>query len=402
MLCELTYPTFTNCRELYQYLNTFITEVSEIPVVWYAVYDDSPTTDQLDSLWLPCDPPACAMVIWLNTDTEEYEIWSYVAGTWRNTGVAAADIAYYTDFNGAAGAIGDDWVGDLWQLDGNGNAINSLSYGVNLLDNPDFEDWTGSAPDSWVETGPTGATQVTSPIYNGQYSAEFAPVGAPPCNSVSQTVAVTEGLWYLFGGYGHTYQGGANGALISVGAWLDGSVQDGSDDWVRLEEYDFSITASAAVSVSSILCGIIGGGGGYADAIFLQAVTDGMYLMREFFSPYGELYLDFTLGTSGMVGLLLQYADASNFMFVAARDDKIYTVTVNAGSAVQVREDAYVYVDGGRLVVRVNSVGTTLDVDYNGGNIYSGQAVTFPGGSSHGIVMVSPDAQAHAFGYTPE
>lgn len=394
--CELTDPTAT-CNNLAAYITDIIEAAQDMPTIRYGSGTASATSAELTALWGPCDLPACAVAVWLNTTTNEFAIWSYVSGTWRSTGTVSRATPYYTEFAGQGGYVQEGWIGN-WILDGSGNAYPTIDLtATQLVDNYSFEDWTGAAPDDWTETGPVGATQQTTEVYAGLSSAEIPGVLAPPLNTIYQDVTVTEGRWFILAGA--LYSSGSAAPTISTNNGFSGSLASTTAGWAYDSYADYSLTTTKRITVTGGLTGLVGG---YVDALTLYEIDEGWNTQKEFYTANGSLYVDYVRQTNTQFGLLFNYTDDDNYAMVVHSGNTLYLVEIVAGVAATTNSWGAVYVAGARLEI-VRDSGNTVDIDYNGVSIVAAQALASPQtGTIHGIIGTSPYSYASAFGFIPE
>lgn len=382
-----------NCASLQAYLTDFVGSMAELDVLRYAVIAGSPDSATLSSLWVECVVPDSATAIILNTDTNEYEIWSYIAGVWTLIHTGPGGSAYFTDFLGNAGPVGDNWVG-TWELDGAGSVMPVLSYGANLLLNPDFENWAAGAPVSWTVTGTVGQSAIQ--VYSGASSVLIQGVGAPPANSIAQNVVVTRGLWFKFGS--HSYRGNTYSYIASN--WLGiGAAGTVPAVWNTIYATDFSLTTTATPVIGIQLN--VPGSNGYADLASLEQIS-GVYLYRELYGATGYFEMRYTLGSvSTHCGLLLNYTDSDNYILVVADSGSIYVIEHVAGVPVLRRTVSYTYVAGAALGV-YRYAPEILDIYYNGALVVAGVGlVTNTVSTQHGIVATEDNTLVHDFSYIP-
>ncbi len=83
-----------------------------------------------------------------------------------------------------------------------GNSVAGVtSNGINLLTNPGFESWTGGIPNNWTPTG-TGTYTIESSLLLALEGTKAAHLIAASGNArLKQTISVTAGNYYTFGGY---------------------------------------------------------------------------------------------------------------------------------------------------------------------------------------------------------
>lgn len=392
--CEFTLPD-SDCASLVAYVKSLVTTAKEQARIAYASGTADATDDQLNALWGECDPPDCAVVVWFNTTTETFEVWSYINSTWRQTGSATNNTPYYTEFAGVGGPVQEGWSGD-WRLNGSGRIYPVLTYGDELVLNGGFEAWTGTVPDDWTETGPAGATQESTVVYEGQYSALIPGVGAPPANTIYQDITVDEGRWFLVAAA--LYNTVTVSPSLSTNNGLSVALSTANAAWTPLSRLDYSLTTTKRITIAGGLAAIVGG---YADAVSMVEVS-GWNITKEFYSPYGTLYADIVLETGTVSGILLNYQDDDNYAMVVRNTATIWLIEVTAGAAAITNSWASAYVAGARLEVLRDS-SDDVTIDYNGGNIVTGQALASPIAlSTHGLVGTSENNYFTAFGYTPE
>ena len=404
--CEYTEPT-GGCHDIAAYVTSMVTDLQAKATIRYGEGLLDATDDDLDLLWYPCDPPACAVAVWYNSTDDEFTIWGYTSGSWSQTGTASKNTPYYTEFEGVGGPVQEGWVGD-WVLDGDG-AVHPTPVlsGTELLDNGDMETWTlATSPDDWSTT--LGAITEENTLVESGLAAAKMTVSGPPgpayFANLYQQPTVTEARWlqlsaWIYGIYDITIPSYVD--VSSSAGWLAyGSRLSRSLEWEQLIVTDFSISTLARIDIEALSANSLDVF--YSDNASVQEITDGWFIYKNFYSDYGTFYVDFTLESGSNFGILLNYVDEDNYAMVVVTGASIYLVEVDTGAAAITNSWAYTYVAGARLeVIRDSSDNVTID--YNSVNIVTNEALVTPISSTlHGIIGTSDKSFASAFGYTPE
>ena len=168
-------------------------------------------------------------------------------------------------------------------LTGNTFDGSSMAGGSNLLSNAGFESWTGSVPDSWSMegAGPAVINKVSASSLEGSLAAH---VDADGPIKLKQTISVTAGNHYTFGGYiSYLMKDGGNKPYIYVdfldsGSGVVKTVNPMSGYYqlykYRLYEKVMGIAKAPAGAVSAEI------GIGRIDAGGYEADFDGMFFVE--------------------------------------------------------------------------------------------------------------------------
>lgn len=396
LFCELTEPD-ADCHDLVAFVRSMVDALQVTPRIIYHEAIAAPVDDaELTALWGECAPPDCAIVVWFDTVLEEFTVWSYIDSDWQSTGSVSNNTPYYTEFEGIGGEMQEGWEGG-WIINGEGRIYPNLVLGDELLLNSDFEDWTGGNLDDWTVSGTETEENVI--VHTGASSALIALAGVPPNGNVSQVVTVVEGRWFkAFVYINQTDTGDLRSFTLSGGWTSNTATQTGSPNiWDRLDRVTYSYGASVTFTAGGTFDDL------YVDTASLKEVESGWNAQKDFYSAFGTLYVDFTRATYDAFGILLNYVDDDNYaMVIATPTGRIALIEMDAGVATETNDWAYVYVAGARLEVYRDSA-DQVTIDYNGANIVTDEPLVTPKtGTIHGIISVSPDSYATAFGYTPE
>lgn len=400
--CEFERPS-GDCQSIAMYVQSIVESAATLPRIQYTESVLDADSDSMTALWAPCDPPDCATVVWFNTTSETFTVWSYISSTWHSTGSTGLNTPYYTEFTGQGGPIQEEWSG-TWIIDGSGNVHPSPVLGEELLSNPDMEDWAlATIPDDWSSTVGTISEENTI-IVNGDSSTHALLTGGAPFynGNISQNVTVAESLWFKLSAYmyGPASLTAASG-MTSASNWVNTTVNVYTQylQWEKLVSTDFSITTTGRLLLAATS---LSADNVYWDTASFKQIVSGYQITKEFYSAYGTFYVDYILEPHTHFGILLNYQDADNFAMVVANQAKIFLVEVDTGAASITNSWAYTYVAGARLeVIRDSSDNVTID--YNSVNVVTDEALVNPlTATIHGIVGTSELSSASAFGYTPE
>lgn len=144
-------PPPKTCPELQEYLQHLMRILPYMDQVRYGSDDHDPSSDELNALWSPCDPPPPSLVTWHNTDDGSYTQWFMINDTWYDFGGVTE--AYYQKLLGY-GPIA------FWRLNETSgtDALDSTANGY---------DGTYSNVTLNADTGPDGEP---CPTFNGTSS----------------------------------------------------------------------------------------------------------------------------------------------------------------------------------------------------------------------------------------
>ncbi len=160
--------------------------------------------------------------------------------------------------------------------------ISALSiYGVNLIQNPGFENWTSGSPDNWNMESAVEITKDSINVHTGSYAVDITTTSSNN-RGICQYIPVTEGEQYIYSVWVKANDTGSNGMGILI-TWRkadssfissSSTIYNSTTDWEYLCD---TLTAPDGASIADIkIRGYVNNGfAGIADDATLEGPAMG-------------------------------------------------------------------------------------------------------------------------------